>query len=426
MINVTRKITDSDDGYSKFARSVNAVLAGIRESGSYANRDAEAKRNGGSVKCTELTEIVAKNTNLNVTVFIDYQTKLNAYTTVPLVTAQTVMLDDWVRKYAQEYIEAQTKKDLRKRKQLEGWVDSDGKVQGYYKEVPIEIHLGYSFVYKDQGGDMEITNAGAVLFHEIGHDITLFKSLTQTCRTNAILFDSHQELLGINNADEKVIFLQKVADKNDLNIDSTALKNAKQSEVYTILIGAVQEKFYSEYGCNVYEYRNFEAMADNYAVRHGYPVSLVTGLDKMYTPAPASSVGIRTRNCLFGLLEFIAELVGTGLFWLSFLWLIVNPTYKIYDEPKMRFIRIRNEMLSSLRNRKVSSARRQKLVHDIELVDKVIAKYSVNRSLLEVTYEFLTCEGRRGKNLRRLHQVYEALNANTLYASTVKIESMLD
>lgn len=426
MININRKLTDSD-GYSPFAISINAVLAGIRESGSYINQ-AKAANDDGLVYCPELTEVVREFTNLQkLKVYIDFKTKLNAYTTVPLITTQTVMLEDWIREYAQTFIEAQIKKDMGKRNELVGWIDKDNKAQGYYKEVPIDVALGFDFVYKNDSSNMSVTNAGAVLFHELGHDISLFKSITQTARTNAILYDTHQELMNLNDSEDRVRFISKLAARNDLDINSEDLKNAKNAEIYTVVIGATVEKYYSEYGCNVYEYRNFEAMADNFAVRHGYPVDLVLSLDKMHTPVTGVlSPAQRASKVIYALMEFIAELVGTGLFWLSFLWLVCNPTKRIYDEPKARFTRIRNEMLSSLRDRSVSPARRAKVVKDIEVVNRVISQYTTNRTLLEVTYEFLTPTGRKGKNLRRLHQVYEELANNSLYSSTAKLESLLN
>lgn len=425
MATVLNQVKNSDK-YSPMGISLIATLRAIRESGSYAKIKKETV-------IPELSAIIAKHTLLkNVEVRVDPELRQNAYVMVPMLFKNNPMMYDYWREWFGEELEEDSTKALKKAKapnQLDAWVDrAESKVYGWYQELKIPIVLSYDAIVKlESSWDVTAEEIVGILMHEIGHVFSFLIAMTYTARTNQVLYDAHKQLMGVGSVEDRVRILRQIAGRENIDIEDAAslAKNNNKDAITTVIVGGLLKQMRSELGNDVYDMRGFEALSDNFATKHGFGLELVTALDKM--PSMKSYKAKAAGQFLNAFMELTINLilsVGTFGIWALLLFFVCNPTEKIYDDPKDRYQRIRNELLNQLKDGSLDKSRKQKLIADIGEIDKIMAFYHGKRGVYEAIYEFIKPEGRDANLARKLNQQFEKMANSDLYLLSAKVEQL--
>lgn len=425
MSTVLSQVRNSDK-YSPLGLNLISGLKAIRNSGKYSKIKDHTS-------IPELSAIIAKHTNLKkVDVFVDPTLRENAYVQLPMIFKNNPMMYDWWRNWFGEELEEDSTKALKGKKapnQLDAWVDRDSsQVFGWYQELKIPICLSYDAVTKLQGGwDVEVEELIGVLMHEIGHVITMLIAMTYMARTNQVLYDTHKQLLGVGSVQDRVQILRQVAGRENIDIDDvdSLAKNNNKDAVTTVIVGGMLRQIRSELGNDIYDLRGFESLADNFAVKHGFGLELVTALDKMSGMRFAKTKAVGTL--LLRLLEMTVLLVtsvATFGVYAALLFFVFNPTEKIYDDPKQRYQRIRNELIAQLKESGGNALRKQQLISDINQIDTVMAFYHGKRGVYEAIYEYIKADGRNANLARKMNQQFEKMANNDLYLLSAKVEQL--
>lgn len=412
--------------YSPMGVALNSTMKGIRETGTYVNAKKE-------VEVKELSAVIANFTNLKgVRVMMDPTLRQNAYVHIPMIFKNNPMMYDWWREWFGDELEEKSRDALKGKnsgKVLDAWVDrEEGKVFGWYQDIDVPIYIGYDAVVSLKGGwDTTEGEICGVISHEIGHVITMLIAMSYMARTNQVLYDVHKSLLGVGGVEDRVRILRQTAARENIDLDdveSLARQNNKDA-VTTVVVGGMLRRIRSELGNDIYDMRGFESLADNFAAKHGYALDLVTALDKMSFMSGQRAGRVKqTLMAIFELMVHIAVSVTTFGFYALLLFFVFNPTEKIYDDPKDRFQRLRNELVNQLKDNTIPTLKRQQILDDLSQIDGVMARYHGNRTVYETIYEFIRQPGREANLARKLNQQFEKMANNELYVMSAKLQQL--
>ena len=367
---------------------------------------------------------------MNVEVKLDPHVLMNAAVQMPLLNMNHVFRYDYLREWFGSELEEVATKDIRKDKSKSktGWVDiKNQKVGGYYSDMEIPIWIGFDGIVKIKSGWNETAEEiTAVILHEVGHAFSFFIAMHYLIRSNSALQSTHRELMECSTQSSRVKLLTTVSSDLDVtidDIDGLAVNNDKDM-ISTVLLSGMMKNIRNELGGDIYDMRDCEAMADNFAAKNGFGLELVTGLDKF--PAYNADKYGRSRNMLMLLLQIVLNVGLTAMS--AGLWLFVvfniNNTKKIYDDPVERYTRIRQDIIGNLKSQNVPAKVRDKALDDIEVIDKIISKYNNKPELFVAMSEFFLKEGRRNKSVRKLNQLFEKMANNDLYVAAAKFERL--
>ena len=409
--------------YSQLGSACLNAITAYRKSNEFNNLKKETE-------LKILSDIIKKHTGMNVKLYLDPTVSQNAAVQMPFLNGNHVFRYDWLRDWWLKELEETAVKDIAKdsSKSKLGWVDrKNQKVHGYFTEVEVPMWLGYDAIVNVKGGwDATPEEIAAVLLHEVGHAFSFFIAMDYTVRTNSALYAVHQELLDCTSQSAKVKLLSSAS--RDLNVEIDDVEGLARTNdkdmVSTVILSGIMKNIRNELGADIYDMRDCEAMADNFASKQGFGVDLVTGLDKF--PVYKADKYCRSRQMLSLLLQIILNLTFTALtcgMWLFVVFSINNLT-KIYDDPVERYTRIRQEMIGNLKNRDIPTSVKNRTLDDIEVIDGIISKYTNKPELLVFMAEFFLPKGRQNKSARQLNQLFEKLSNNDLYIAAAKFERL--
>jgi hypothetical protein len=234
---------------------------------------------------------------------------------------------------------------LKEAKTTYGYVDHvAGKVSGCFSEVLIKINMPLKKL-KDK--DIPVECLVAATLHELGHIYAFYAFLSRSYYTNLVLQGLHEKLSGRPTGDQKLTIiaksLQDVNAKADIKPDD--FKEIDDPEVISVAIlsEAVNDSVY-EMGNNVYDYTAWEAIADEYATKHGAGPWLARTLDLIYS----QSINISGRPLPVFLLFEALKIFALILPPLGIFLILQDSSSPLYDTAEARLNRIRNTMLDAI------------------------------------------------------------------------------
>ena len=415
--------TKKDGSKSKAASEIIAVIKTLRSGKKYANVKTPTA-------CKELSQVINSNFNTNLVVMINPRISANANMSIPLLTRNNPMWNEMYREYFPEALESTSDKMLARKSSdiIAGEIKADGTLGGDFAKLEGTINISLDMIFVRR---WKVTPEGAcgVILHEIGHFINFLRALTWTCRTNYVLAQLNQRVLGNVPRDQKIKIMQQISTKEELDIDDDIKQVAKldnDSTVCTIFVGAMNRKMRSELGDDVYNSRGFESLSDNFAAQHGCGLDLVLALDSM------PNMYMSRKTTIKKLLTQIMSLALKIIMWIfiplymSLAAVITILSYRrdevIYDDPKNRFRRIAVEMIATLRENRNGDTTKQ--IADIEQIFATMENYGEKKGNLQALDEYLTPGGRSAMNIRQLNQTLEDMNANKLYLSAAKFKNV--
>lgn len=344
-------------------------------------KEMKALKNPTSKQIQPFADKVAKTTKSVLNMTINFEVKMDdamaAYMHVPMLGKNHTLLNLDRRRHM-------TNTDLREElaktlKDTEGSISAEtGRVTGFLADIPIKIVIAKE--YLDTDSILSAEEACAVYLHELGHAWTYFYMLSSTIRTNVVIHAAMYEYEFGKNSQADADRLYTLEGVTGMSIPDKKSVAAKGNEAVVISILNEQVKLQrSEFGTTGFDNSGAEAIADQFVARQGAGVYIVTGLDKLQNRSKRMSATVKLLMSVLFMIGTI-KLYGAPLL-ISLL--LIDPTAGDYDDPYKRAKRVREQIVSSLRNKDMTREERRKRLGELEVIDGVMDTIKENEPLLD-------------------------------------------
>lgn len=319
---------------------------------------------------------------------------------------------------------------------LNGTVDSRAaKVTGVFEKLDIQLFMPIDLM--KSRSNYTAQEVAAIILHEVGHAFTFFEFITRSITTNQVL----SALIRCNDktmpSDKRKILFTKGADLLRMTREQRdALEKSKtENEICVIVIDSAITLSVSELGASCYDANSCEFLADQFSNRQRAGKALATGLDKLMRDVKYQNkkssvtdyliIGI---NWLAVILIFAALTIYTaGLIWpYMFFYLIFSQdkSENIYDSPKSRFNRIKQDCIVKLKDKDLTQADKKFYVETVETVDTVAKAYDDNLSFFEKMAYYLKPSYRNAHKYELIQKQLEAFASNDLFTASAKLSTI--
>jgi hypothetical protein len=189
----------------------------------------------------------------------------------------------------------------------------------------------------------------------------------------------------------------------------------------------------SQSGTPGYDINSFEAMADQFATRHGAGRDLVTCLDKLHKGS------IYRRGWLgYFFMEFvklalmIAGVASAAVGNIFGAWTIYSIVMSLvfadshhdwYDKAGQRHKRIRMQLVEELKNPNTSKEDSARIRADIDLIDEINEEYKDHTQFLGLIYDYLIPSGVNKRKQIEFEQSLEEMASNKLFYYANKLKN---
>lgn len=327
-----------------------------------------------------------------------------------------------------------TIKEIRKQsnKRVSGWVDLDAaKVGGYFSNMaPTPMYLNTVRIFSDTGRyAFTPAECAAATLHECGHLFTFFEFLVRFRTQNQIMAAVDRELSATTDVTKREIVIREAAEALGANkeIDAADLANKKNMTVYTVLITTAAKNIRSQNLLDGYDLTTAEALADQFAQRHGAGVELVTSLDKIMKRS--GDINVRSTGAYifyefvkiawFVLSTVVATTVmgavAPSMFIIFLVMVIGDGHWSVYDKGSARFKRVRDQIVQALKNQKLSKRESLKLQADLETIDSISQEMTNHTQFLGLLYDYLTPGGASKRKSIEFQQGLEDMTNNRIF-----------
>lgn len=337
-----------------------------------------------------------------------------------------------------------TNRLLKKLKDFKGesYVDlKNAKVSGFFSTIENPIYIGFRYI-KSFG--ITAREWAAIFTHELGHDFTVMEFFSRCALTNQVLACVLKSLQEVHSdaTDSRHQYVLKelgkqVAQDEDYFTELTEVNNERV--VTTVIIGKCFQENKSHTGAINYNQTTCEQLADNFATRMGLGREIVTGLAKVTKlygyPEYMSSIAVLAVTYAPVLMTTVGMLaMGIGLPAIALTWGILallttcisgeatrNYTY---DDLKIRFLRVREQVITSIKPADIPDDVKKKALEAISAIDKEVANIKDHFSVYRALANFVFKGSREHKKLIDIQRQLEELTANDIYVQATKLSTM--
>lgn len=373
-------------------------------------REIDPKDDAGlKSKAAEISKVVKDRLNVTSTLKVEMKDKDAAYMHIPRLDKNHPLLNLNKRKYLSN---AQLRERLKESlKETEGGIDSStGRAFGFISKIDIDIVIGID--YLKEGSVLTPEETTAVYLHELGHAWTYFYMLGSTIRTNVVIHAAMYDYEFGKNTQADADRLYQLEGVTGMRLDDKVKTASQGNEAVAISILNEQVKMQrSEFGTTGFDNSGAEAIADQFVARQGAGVHIVTGLDKLHKQ---HAIFKRTTKIMLQLLWVIGniKLFGTPLIIGIFL---SDPTAGDYDDPYKRAKRVREQIVSSLRDKTLTKEERRTRLEELTIIDEVMDGVRDNEPLFDFIWRRVV-EGGSSRMKAKLNQErLESLINNDVY-----------
>lgn len=372
-------------------------------------------------------KIIKRNTGLSVRMVFSHHDYPSMR--IPDLHKNNVVVDR-VRSWWQSNADSKTM--FEEKKVVEGTVNfRDHTVSGDFSKVVSELHIGQKVLWKSSSFSVKETTA--MILHEIGHMFVYFEMIGRTTRTQYVLAEATKRLLDAPTVEERIVLLDEIENVYTADFaDKQKLANAKPDEtIYrSSIIGLDAIDAEHELGVNTYHAKAFEQLADQFVSRLGYGKPLATGLDRSErSHGYIGYMNSPTRILLYISKFSIFTLAHVGLITLGPLgWLTAfaldtsfighDSTRNSYDKPRMRLTKIKQDLISSLKDKNIDKETRMSLLSDIESIETLEDGVKEHVGAQEWVHTTLTPWGRKAKSMNKIQEDLESMVNNDLFAAS--------
>lgn len=317
-------------------------------------------------------------------------------------------------------------------------------VTGIFAEVPIRMIFPQSFVY---GRKLTVKELTAVMLHEIGHAFTVCEYANRVNTTNQVLAGLMRSSIEDAPSVQEIVFKQAgellfYDEKTFVVAEEITDTQAK----FVVILNAVEKRSKSENSTTHYDFVSCEQQADQFAARMGYGRYIVTGLDKAFdNPLDKNAIA---RHYV-GFCEVMFPLIKRGITVMSMVALgpqvyLLAATLTVflfglmmyqagelnrnhtYDSTRVRYLRVREDILTRIKDKKIAPEMVKELLEDIAAIDKVLDGLlkTETKKYLEIASNYIFKKHRDAHDARQLQRQLEELASNDLYRVAAKLRTV--
>jgi hypothetical protein len=310
-------------------------------------------------------------------------------------------------------------------------------VTGIFSKLEVDIHLEVNSFLRNGMPPGQIT---AILLHEVGHLFTYYEYITRQHSTNQILAGIFRSVLNKDSIKEREFVFEQAGvllggDKNTFK----DLVNQNDTRVISTVVYSKHVEFMkSELGSDAYDYTACEQLADQFATRHGYGRELIEALETLgYMFGSTTGKISEFWSGLFQIVSFIlmttvavfALMVGNVLAFICFGFLPLvsvlvagsgNKDYT-YDILKTRYLRVREQMIQRLKDKRIKKEESELIVDSIKRIDVVISETYEERLPLDKMMDFIFSSDKKVRSSVVLHRQLEELASNDLFIKSAEL-----
>lgn len=309
-----------------------------------------------------------------------------------------------------------------------------GQVTGVFTEMDNRLYFPADMIASSKYTAEELA---AVALHEVGHLMTYCEYMTRTVTTNQVLAGMAAALGKAGTPEEREAILISTKKALHLDIDTGELAKEKDNEVVTyVVISNVAKTTADEIGFNIYDLNSWEMLSDQYVARQGAGRYLVTALDKLYRsygnisfrslPAYLAMEGLKfslvVGGLAVGLTGGLLGLAGRYAFTLGTVLIMMDGMGDgTYDRPGMRLLRVRNQIIEEMKDKKVKGEYAERLSEDLAAIDSVLKEVNDREQLWGKLWNLFSKDSRRRLSQEQLTRELETIASNDLFAASLRL-----
>ncbi|MBX9725534.1 MAG: hypothetical protein K2X81_29320, partial [Candidatus Obscuribacterales bacterium] len=338
----------------------------------------------------------------------------------------------------------------------EGTIDeANARVGGFFSEHTNDMLLDVRVL---AGAGLTASEITGVYLHELGHIFTTMATSNRYDRLNQVLANLAMEQAKGKKLEASYIYKELELDKARVDrakfIEDCAKTNyIPGSALYKGTIEAVTSQMRN----GVYDQTASEQSADSFAARFGYGRSVVTGLDKIYRSNLITNISsLHTRNkaafFLYNILEmgqmffnpferaakYHQKTVGEQDQWYSHIPFFLYYPVAVYcyfratatdmkdwtyDDLYFRYKRIRNEVVSSLKDTTISKDQIADTIAAIKAIDDAMASAQSDHTILSRIANMVFWSGWKAMSDIDHQRLQEELAANEIFLKAAELRS---
>lgn len=322
-----------------------------------------------------------------------------------------------------------------------GTVNTDkARLTGIFSEYVNETFMHFRDLVKYY--DLTPPEMTAVYLHELGHGWDGCEYADRLESNNQVIAEVFRHITDRGDkTDMKYVYkeLRKVNEEiTEKEIDSLVNGN-KVIAGYTwfkVCVGGVN----SQMSNKTYDKTSFEAASDSFANRFGYGRAIVTALEKLHkdqrffmsskTGAVVGYIGSAIANC--AILGLILTLIGAGSvlvavylsFFLAISLRMSGSDLKdlTYDELKVRYGRIRNDMIEFLKRSNTPDEKMKEIILSIKEVDSIMETIGTGRTFLGDVADIMFSGASQASRSIKEQQLLENMISNDLFLASSELK----
>lgn len=379
-------------------------------------------------------KIIRKHTGINVVLGDEYD---QFATLPPDINKNNILVRPEVRKYYDNGDFRTANGKLRAMVDLKNY-----RVSGDFSKIPVKLFISPMFIYHREL-NMSNENLAAAVLHEVGHVFTFFVASVYTFTTVMPMLGIANRIMKTNTTEELTYVLERWNDEPTTltKVDVEDLANKKKETIVTAIVSNYTRDSKSIAKHNEYDYINAEYLADKFAARFGGGAHVVSMLDKVYT-----YVGARSKSTLTGFIfvevllatfatvyilpyaiagEILCSiLAGMGFMVLLYTMGISNVSDGTYDTEVNRYKRIREDLISMLKDKKIDRAIGDRIRLDIKRIDNILKTYNDYKSVFGYIMDFIIPSRRRINVQSEFYRQLESLGNNDLFVQAYDLRNL--
>lgn len=392
----------------------------------------------------KMAKVIFDATGINVIINVVQTPIINACVYIPDLDKNHPIINNYARGY-------RSNTDLHRvlnfnSGKFVGVIDrKNGKFLGDFSKMIIPIHVTTGLLTEER---LTIGERAAGIMHELGHIATYFERILDFTSLNYAAAYTAERVLKLGTDKERVELLSEFekATSTELRDKETIVTSENGQVIFTHLVFEATRQRRNEEGDEIYSYRGFEFSSDQFVTRHGAGRDLSTLIAKLDSMNFGSSSMPWTLHVMIQLSQAMLAVVGTcglmfavgnmlatfvniqnlGVALLSITWIlsaITSNDTKIYDDPKERITRVRNEMVGALKVA-VTPEQRTQIVNDIAVLDAATENVIDKPTWFDFVRTYMPTDYRKSKTSREFQQGLEKLMNNDAFVAAAQLKDL--